>query len=381
MQTVETKSSPGLVAYMVLAVVSGWSWIAAIPRAIGRIIAYFLDLVEGIMLSVLWKYQGENIVKFLYKYRHLAHAPADVPSHVKYRSYAVQTDSAVYKDYEKEQLKQVQRKAVVDKLIEDMIPELLNALHAVPQKHEIEIMLSKQLERAQGALEQQQHELKAHGAVVESAVNELDSRMRVVDERLVHTSNALYTNQNNTKDINARVAVLSEKFSSIKSTCTANAGILKQITQSLTQLDAKVANNTRVYAASKRNVAVATEHSDESGSTSPDLHIAESATTIRTANESNNITRSVSFSANHPVISKAANDKSTPRNSSRDFEDKHSNATIERIHAIDALKELEPAPTQEPDAHHGSQMSSIKSHRFSLRREFKRRSLFGKRNE
>ncbi|KAJ2503248.1 hypothetical protein GGH96_000500 [Coemansia sp. RSA 1972] len=381
MQTVETKSSPGLVAYMVLAVVSGWSWIAAIPRAIGIIIAYSLDLVEGIMLSVLWEYQGENILKFLYKYRHLAHTPADIPTQVKHRSCAVQTDNAAYKEYEKEQQKQVQRKAVVDKLIEDMIPELLSALHAVPQKHEIEIMLSRQLERAQEALEQQQHELKAHGTGVESAVKELDSRMRIVDERLAHTSNALDTNQNNTKDIDARVAVLSDNFSSIKSTCTTNAATLEQITQSITQLDAKLANSTRHHAAKKHNVAVATEHSDELGSTSTDLHIAESATTIRTANESNNITRSVLFSANHPDISKATNDKSTPVTNSRDSEDEHSDTTIDRIHAIDALKELEPTQTLEPDAHHDSQMSSIKSHRFSLRREFKRRSLFGKRHE
>ncbi|KAJ2542790.1 hypothetical protein GGF49_002590 [Coemansia sp. RSA 1853] len=381
MQTVETKSSPGLVAYIVLAVVSGWSWVAAIPRAIGRIMAYFLDLVEGIMLSVLWEYQGENILKFLYEYRHLAHTPVDAPTQVKYRSCAVQTDNAVYREYEKEQQTQVQRKAVVDRLIEDMIPELLNALHAVPQKHEIEHMLSKQLERAQEALEQQQQELKMHGTGVESAVKELDSRMRVVDERLAHTSNALDTNQNNTRDIDARVAVLSDKFSSIKSTCTTNAGILEQITQSITQLDAKLANNTRLYNTKKHNVAVATEHSDELGSTSTDLHIAESATTIRTANESNNIARSVSFSANHPAISKAANDRPAPENSSRDFEDEHSDTTVERIHAIDALKELEPTLTLEPDAHHDSQMSSIKSHRFSLRREFKRRSLFGKRRE
>ncbi|KAJ2355643.1 hypothetical protein GGF43_002564 [Coemansia sp. RSA 2618] len=389
MHSVEAKSSPGLVAYMILAVVSVWSWVATVPRAVGEILAYLLDLFESLMLSILWEYQGENILKFLYKHRNLAHNPVGTSTRTKHRSQAMQTDSAAYKEYEEKQQQQARRSAVIDKLVEDLVPELLGALYAMPQKSEIDGLLGKHIGGLQGASTQQlqalaqlQQTFNAHGIAIGSAVQGLDARANAVDEQLVHTSSALEAVRDTASGIDNRVAELVGEFSAAKVKYAANAAALEQLSQSIARLDTMIAENSaRDHAANKHNVAVATEHMSESRAAPKALHIVESATTIRTTNEASNIARSAPLATECQVEPKTANNSPTAASGSRDSDDGHSDTTVERIYAIDALKELEPTTAPEPDMHSYSQTASIKSHRFSLRREFKRRSLFGKRPE
>ncbi|KAJ2381436.1 hypothetical protein H4S02_006206 [Coemansia sp. RSA 2611] len=345
----------------------------AIPRAVGRLLVYLLDVFEGIMLTILWEYQGENILQFLYEHRHLAHNPVATHRQNRHRSLSTQTDDAATGEFAEEQQQQLKRQVTRDRIIEELVPELLKTLNKVPKTGDVEQVLSKQLAVPAKALEQQleqladlQQSVKScadSNAGMELAVQALGDTVNTINEYFRQAVDALEADWTIARDIGDQVATLSDSIMSVKLDNNIHAATLERLVQDVAQLDARLSEDISAKQSAPQLVDVAVNTAD--------LHAVSSTATVRTVNEPNNTAWSPSLAANRRP------DIAAPSSSCSDSGDSHSDATVDRIHALTALKEL--APKAELDTQHESQLSSTKSHRFSLRREFKRRSLFGKR--
>ncbi|KAJ1874966.1 hypothetical protein LPJ55_001041 [Coemansia sp. RSA 990] len=310
MQPLETKS-PGLVGYAVLAIASMLSWTMVVPRAISGLLTSTLDLLENVVLTLLWEYQGEA-------------QPSYWPLKPKpqTRSRMVQTDTATYEEDKQERH--------LAKLVDETVPSLLEALQKSPSKAEIENMLSQQTDLTSDMVAQthsqllrnlQQRIAEADRSVhFEKAMHELAHKVGAVEEQLARMQNAgsepacMGEHMYNT---------LIDEFRNSMQQHQANNEALCQLSSRVADMEAMLAESTHVKQVS--DAAVATDYVD--------------------------------------IADRAAGSTDTVHN------DSSSEKTIERTLNPDSYKSL----------HRSASASTAKSHRFSLRKELKRRSLFGKR--
>ncbi|KAJ2448521.1 hypothetical protein EV183_005395 [Coemansia sp. RSA 2336] len=309
MQRSETKS-PGLVGYAVLAVASMLSWMMVVPRAISSLLTSTLDLLENVVLTLLWEYQGEAPLSYSLKPK------------PQTRSRMVQTDTAAFGGDKQERH--------LAKLVDETVPTLLKALQSIPDKAEIQNMLSQQADLTSDRVAQAHTQLLKHlqqriveddtSAYVRTAMHELARKVGTVEEQLA----GMHNNGSGPTCMGEHMYnTLIDDFRNMQQQQQASSEALYLLSSRVADVEAMLAKSMQAKQVS--DAAVATDHAD--------------------------------------IADRAARSSETVHN------DSSSEKTIERTHNPDSYKSL----------HRSLSTATAKSHRFSLRKELKRRSLFGKR--
>ncbi|KAJ2849472.1 hypothetical protein IWW36_002600 [Coemansia brasiliensis] len=247
MQRTETKS-PGLAGYAILGIASMLSWMMFVPRTIASLLTSTLDLLENVVLTLLWEYQGEA---------RLSYWPLN--SKPQTRSQVVQTDAAMYeKDKQEHSL---------TKLIDDTVPLLLEALQRMPCKAEIGNMLSQQTDLTSDMVARthtqlldnlQQRIVEADRSVhIEKAVYELAYKVDAAQKQLVKMQNG--GSKTACVDEHIYNALIGDFRSSMQQH-QANSNALSQLNNRVADIEAMLAKSA--YAKQASDVAVATDDAD-----------------------------------------------------------------------------------------------------------------------
>ncbi|KAJ1966004.1 hypothetical protein GGI12_000378 [Dipsacomyces acuminosporus] len=128
-----------------------WMWATAVPRGIISYIFGRLAALEDALVALVWAYQGENILKFFYTRGYLKPLPApelQAPAstgradpQASTVSCGVQTDEQDLHGMAREA--RLRRDVLMGKVLDELVPALLQALHAMPKKGELEKMSSE----------------------------------------------------------------------------------------------------------------------------------------------------------------------------------------------------------------------------------------------
>ncbi|KAJ2861793.1 hypothetical protein GGI22_002359 [Coemansia erecta] len=244
-----------------------WSWAMAVPRALAKASMRMLDTFEDAMLTILWDYQGENILRFLYEHQQSSSAKrSDGDGTVARvcidgkmlcakvagcaRSVAMQTDDCAMSLGVREREK---RNKLMDKILEDLVPALLQVLHSIPQRSEMEVMYREQIALIQtvqqGAcsgplLLDDEHPVPAGAghADIGQALQGLTERVGAVDERVLQVLQALESEARSSTLVDARLGVLVEGLGAVREKCEADRALALHMMQCLERIDGTLAS-------------------------------------------------------------------------------------------------------------------------------------------
>ncbi|KAJ2081231.1 hypothetical protein H4R24_002500 [Coemansia sp. RSA 988] len=382
------KSQAGIFTRCLMLALVIWSWMAAAPRATLRLAAYLLDAFESTTLAIFSKYQGDNILKFLYKHRHVTHNATEAGCVHESKDQAVQTDG-----HTSEARNHAERRAVVlDKLIEDLLPELLKALHEIPPRKAIEQLVAQQSTQMHNLSEQHQDMLlllqrmysvsTTSDTENQSALQALSVKVEAIDMGLNRILDMLEEVSKTTHHRNEQLTTVADGIDMIGSKHEASAAMVLQLSKCVNRMDTTLTEiNTRPRSTPKHFADAATETSEPFYDKAHQSHVSDSHPET---------VASLHISASSPDAALPGNghrltspidppSPGIPANSETDSVE--SEATVERMHAMTALKEIEPnaAPTSEtmPEVDTSTAANS-KSRRFSIRKSLKRHSWLGK---
>ncbi|KAJ1901130.1 hypothetical protein LPJ81_003811 [Coemansia sp. IMI 209127] len=248
-----------------------WSWAMAVPRALAKATMRMLDTFEDAMLTILWDYQGENILRFLYEHQQSSSANrgdgdgtvARVCIDGKMlcakvagcsRSVAMQTDDCAMSLGVREREK---RNKLMDKILEDLVPALLQVLHSIPQRSEMEAMYREQIALIQtvqqgacdgplllvnGNDDEHRAPASAGHADIGQALQGLTERVGAVDERVVQVLQALESEARSSTLVDARLGVLVEGLGAVREKCEADRALALHMMQCLERIDGTIAS-------------------------------------------------------------------------------------------------------------------------------------------
>ncbi|KAJ2853369.1 hypothetical protein J3B02_003175 [Coemansia erecta] len=222
---------------------------------------YCLDTFESIMLSFVWEYQGENILQFLFKHQYVQAGTLVINKTSSNRTMqagnvqarGVQTEAAEANGISTKQ--RSTRDALIDKMLEDLVPALLHALHEMPKRNELAELAHEQTQLVKSIYEKQQKLMadhnqpdNGHSDIVAPVLQLLISRVNAVDTRLFHVLSKLDSSKDG-REINAevdnRLKPLIESLGAVKAKYEADRILAAEVMQSLANLD-KVISTTAV---------------------------------------------------------------------------------------------------------------------------------------
>ncbi|KAJ2655004.1 hypothetical protein IWW48_005770 [Coemansia sp. RSA 1200] len=275
MPTKPQKSSSFIYAWAVLAGAAFWSCAMAVPRALSNAALRILDRFEDTMLNILWDYQGENILHFLYKHQQskandgsgdgsVGRVRIDgkmlsmrVAGHLQ--SVGMQTDDCTLSLGVREREK---RNNLMDKILEDLVPALLQVLHSVPQRSELEAMYREQVALIQ-TVQQSAHgventslflssdtsndkgcrtQMMGRSQDIGKELQDLANRVGAVDDRVVQVLQELESEERNSSFASERLGVLVEGLGAVREKCEADKALALHMIQCLERIDTTLAS-------------------------------------------------------------------------------------------------------------------------------------------
>ncbi|KAJ2790365.1 hypothetical protein H4R20_007025 [Coemansia guatemalensis] len=347
-----------------------------------------LDVFESTTLAILWEYQGDNILKFLYEHRQVTHNTAEAGHPHKRKNQSVQTD-----DDTAEARRHMERRAVVlDKLIEDLLPELLKALHEIPPRKALEQLFAEQNTQTRTLSEQQQEMLLLLQRVYsvsttpdadnQSAVQSLAAKVEAIDVRLNGILDMLADVSKNTQDRDGQLTTVTNGIDRIRSRHEADGAAVSHLSECVNRMDSTLTEiSSRACSTPKHFADAATETMDFSCDKAHQSYDSDGHVETTASSHTNSFSpdAALSSSEDHPAPPVDALSPDIPANS--ETESVESEATVERIHALTALKEPEPNTASASEAilrENSSTAANPKPRRFSIRKGLKRSSWFGK---
>ncbi|KAJ2805874.1 hypothetical protein H4S07_003919, partial [Coemansia furcata] len=255
MDTAPRFSLTGLLTYLLLFALTMWTWLAAIPRLSVRLVLSVLDVFESTMLKVVWEYQGDNVLKFLFQHHYIQSGMAEVSArpaaalHRHGKSQSTQTD-----DFPDVALAHQQIQAL-DKLINDLMPGLLSALSELPQRGDLGCHLVHQAsEKNQSLLlTSTKSELQSRSACSSGELDAIKAGLQIlvyktgkVDARLSQLQHAiseapLAITTSRSGEHNGHLASVVDSLNAVKAKCEIDRMVALQLVQSLATLDTTLA--------------------------------------------------------------------------------------------------------------------------------------------
>ncbi|KAJ1998370.1 hypothetical protein H4R26_005487, partial [Coemansia thaxteri] len=216
-----------------------------------------LDIFERNVLIIVWEYQGENIISFLLKHQHVPPGPTEVCNDAAGYKKAKKSLGTQTEDLESILLARQQRQTI-DKLIGDLVPGLLNALGAMPQRGELAEAILKQEQMVQQACKLGELEFAKDAA--ETELQSLACRAEGVDRELSYLLCAIDNDSIASEHTgeHGRLAVLVESLNAVKETCAVDHALAQLAMKKLVALDAALAD---MKAESKVNVKIVNDAS------------------------------------------------------------------------------------------------------------------------
>ncbi|KAJ2509949.1 hypothetical protein H4217_008095 [Coemansia sp. RSA 1939] len=246
-----------------------------VPRALSNAALRILDRFEDVMLNILWDYQGENILHFLYRHQQSKAKDGSGDDSVgrvridgkmlsmrvagSLQSVGVQTDDCTMSLGVREREK---RNNLMDKILEDLVPALLQVLHSVPQKRELEAMYREQVALIQtvqqsahgventslllpsdtGNDKDYQTQIMGRSQDVGKALQDLANRVGAVDDRVVQVLQELESEERESVFASERLGVLVEGLGAVREKCEADKALALHMIQSLERMDTTLAS-------------------------------------------------------------------------------------------------------------------------------------------
>ncbi|KAI8324935.1 hypothetical protein GQ54DRAFT_295769 [Martensiomyces pterosporus] len=282
----DVKSKPpeaGLFSGMYSLALGVWSWATAIPRAMAQFALHLFGVFENTMVTILWEYQGDNIVGFLYNHSYLQKLPLPADSRrpaLGVTSRGVQTDEQDIYGLAREA--RLRRDVLMGKVLDDLVPALLQALHSMPQKGELERMASAQSQWVEAIREQQTKLLDAQASRKEreeeeeersghvdvaGALGLLLDRVGSMDERLIRV-----LGEDRGGEVGERLEGLLNDLGAVRAEYEGDRQLVLELIQRVARLDAALSAVDLAApapaAATGRQVADAAVGADESESES-----------------------------------------------------------------------------------------------------------------
>ncbi|KAJ2675300.1 hypothetical protein GGI25_004038 [Coemansia spiralis] len=245
-----------------------WSWIMTVPRAFTNAAMRVLDVFENAMLNMVWDYQGDNILRFLYEHQRAdANRKSDgVIGKVRVdgrllrakistssRSFGMQTDDCTMSLGAREREK---RDMLMDKILEDLVPALLEVLHSIPQRSEMEAIYKEQLGMVQNLQLagnrkpllltlsdcEETSNSKDERCDIGSVLQGLAKRVGQVDGRVVQVLRALEGESKSNALVDERLAILVDGLGAVKEKCEADRALALHMMQCLERIDSTIAS-------------------------------------------------------------------------------------------------------------------------------------------
>ncbi|KAJ2456652.1 hypothetical protein GGF42_003138 [Coemansia sp. RSA 2424] len=396
-----------------------WTWLAAIPRVSVRIILRVLDVFESTMLTFVWEYQGENILKYLFQHHYIqsgvavacAHPSAALQQHSK--SQTTQTETSPGDELARQQVE------TLDRLANDLMPSLLSALNELPQQVESGWQLvhgigEQSPSPSSVAVDLELQPLLSSCAsgklgAIEAGLQSLVDKIGKADIRLSQLQHAIaeapLTTARHAEEYDDRLASVVNNLSAVKAKCEADRMLALQLVQSLAALDATLASLDTLPREAAMQVADAIVQTDEptqevsrNDSMFTDLAETQVATPTHTGNEHAEMMYSSSSSIS---TDDDAEDSANDADASTSDSDQCSVRSLKSLQmyanegkmaplvgnsdsiATSAMQDppseaalADPAGTGKPEAIQSSK--AARHNRFSIRRGIRRYSWFGK---
>ncbi|ORX72756.1 hypothetical protein DL89DRAFT_82589 [Linderina pennispora] len=211
-----------------------WTWAMAAPRALVHYMLRLIELFENTMLTIVWEYQGDNLLKFLYTHSHI---PQAALKHSETRSQGVQTTDLDTHDLARNARQR--RDVLMTQVLEDLVPALLQALHAMPQRGELDRMSQEQTQWAKIIASQQRQlmDAKMHDESLEAytqiaaTLQVLVSRIGSVDERLIRALNV------SSGHVDQQLVSLQDGLGRVSRECELDKSAISELVVRLSQLD------------------------------------------------------------------------------------------------------------------------------------------------
>ncbi|KAJ2462989.1 hypothetical protein GGI03_004128 [Coemansia sp. RSA 2337] len=277
MDTTTRFSLTGLLTYVLLFVITVWTWLAAIPRLSLRLILRVLDVFESTMLMVVWEYQGDNILKFLYQHHYIQSGAAVVCAHPvtalqqRSKSQSTQTDDSLDAVLARQQI------LALDKLVNDLMPGLLCALSELPQRGALDCQLVRHTceQNQSSPLVSIEPELQPQSAcssgeldAIEAGLQILVDKIGIVDTRLSQLQHAisdtpLAITASRAGGHDDRLAAVVDSLNAVKAKCEIDRMLALQLVQSLSVLDTTLASIDLSPCETARQVADAIVQTDD----------------------------------------------------------------------------------------------------------------------
>ncbi|PIA17334.1 hypothetical protein COEREDRAFT_86325 [Coemansia reversa NRRL 1564] len=384
------KCQSGTLTRCLILVLGIWSWMGAVPRVMLRLATYMLDLLESTTLAILWKYQGDNVLKFLYEQKLVTQNTAKAGHTYELRNQTVQTDDHTYLAREHME----RRSLVLDKLIEDLLPELLKALHEIPPRKVLEQNFVEQNTQIRSISDQHQEMLvllqqmcpvfATSDSENRLAVQLLTAKIEAVDRRLDRILERLEEVSKATRHRDGQLAPFTDGIDILRSNQEADAVVVSQSSESDSRPDSAL---TETNTGGRSALNCFADATTETGDISLDLvhqsHVSDSYHKKVAGFHINAVSPDVDLSGSqyHPAPPVDTLSLKTPTKNEMDSVE--SEATTERLHALTASKETGPIAVPASAVLFGENAFSAvntKPRRFSIRRGLKQRSWFGKKS-
>ncbi|KAJ2492111.1 hypothetical protein IWW37_001688 [Coemansia sp. RSA 2050] len=419
MDTATRFSLTGLLTFTFLLVLTIWTWLAAIPRLILGLILRVLDVFESTMLLVVWEYQGDNILKFLFKHHYIQSGTAVVCAHpvaspnLHSKSQSIQTGDSIDAVLAHKQIQ------ALDKLANDLIPSLLCALDELPQRGALgchaEYQANEQNQRllptsAESELELQAvcpsrelHTIEARLQVMVDKIGNVDTRLARLQCAISEAPLPIIASCTARHD-DILTSVI-DGLNALKAKCGFDRMLALQLVQSLATLDATLANIELSPLGTGRQVADVIIQTDDhaqnvSRNDSMFTELAEThvATPIHNGTEQPEVMYSSSSSISTDDAAAADDDSASDAEASTSDSDQCSVRSLKSLKMYTNAEKMTPLVatsdvvpgiiTQGPPAtahlavqpeYGRSEVSPpTKTYRFSIRRGIRRYSWFGK---
>ncbi|KAJ1847813.1 hypothetical protein LPJ73_004154, partial [Coemansia sp. RSA 2703] len=206
---------------------------------------HLLDIFESAMLSVVWEYQGENILKFLYKHHYVQSGALVVHDQRPNVTGDIDKDDVILPEIQ--QLRAT-RDLLVDNILEDLVPALLQALHGMPKKVELERLDEETIPTEQAGEEhilalsnQDEKYCDKSDPDIMPVLLQLTANLNSVNDRLLRIIGVLEDSVEGlgccSVQTDERLSLLVDGLSSVKVKCEADKLLATRVMDSLAKLE------------------------------------------------------------------------------------------------------------------------------------------------
>ncbi|KAJ2507763.1 hypothetical protein IWW47_000950 [Coemansia sp. RSA 2052] len=368
------------------------------------------------MLTFVWEYQGENILKYLFQHHYIqsgvavvcAHPSAALQQHSK--SQTTQTETSPGDELVRQQVE------TLDRLANDLMPSLLSALNELPQQvesgwqlvhgigkqNQISSSVAVDLELQPLLSSCSSGKLGAIEAGLQSLVDKI-GKADICLSQLQHAiAEAPLTTARHAEEYDDRLASVVNNLSAVKTKCEADCMLALQLVQSLAALDATLDTLPREAAMQVADAIVQTDEPTQEVSRNDSMFTDLAETQVATPTHAGNEHAEMMYSSSSSISTDDdAEDSANDADASTSDSDQSSVRSLKSLQmyanedkmaplvgnsdsiATSATQDppseaalADPAGAGKPEAIQSSK--AARHNRFSIRRGIRRYSWFGK---